>query len=95
VSLRLFVCRDVYESDQRLRSLRGDLALMYLVELDTHCGNVSVQPIPMHIRRFRLEHASAADARLLCYLLCHLGRRFGTKARLKENNSLTLEWRLE
>jgi hypothetical protein len=46
----------------------------------------------MHMRRFRLEHVSVADARLLCDLLSHLGRRFGTKALLKENNSLTLEW---
>jgi len=66
---------------------------MYLIELDSRSGQlVSVQLVPMHMCRFRLEHVSAADARLLCDLLSHLGRRFGTKARLNENNTLTLEW---
>jgi len=94
--LILYGCGDFlndYEGISGYEDFRGDLTLMYLVELDSRSGQlVSVQLVPMHMRRFRLERVSASDARLLCELLCHLGRQFGTKARLKENNSLTLEW---
>jgi poly-gamma-glutamate capsule biosynthesis protein CapA/YwtB (metallophosphatase superfamily) len=94
--LILYGCGDLltdYEGISGYESFRGDLALMYLVDLDASSGQlVSVQLIPMHMRRFRLEHVSGADARLLGDLLCHLGGQFGTKARLKEDNRLTLEW---
>jgi poly-gamma-glutamate capsule biosynthesis protein CapA/YwtB (metallophosphatase superfamily) len=94
--LILYGCGDFltdYEGISGYEDFRGDLAMMYLVELDSRSGQlVSVQLVPMHMRRFRLEHVSAADARFLCDQLCHIGKRFGTKALLKENNSLTLEW---
>src|SRR5438874_4646077 len=94
--LILYGCGDFltdYEGISGYEDFRNDLALMYLVELDSRCGQlVSVQLVPMQMRRFRLEHVSAADACLLCDLLCQLGKQFGTKARLKENNGLTLEW---
>src|SRR5213080_1890574 len=94
--LILYGCGDFltdYEGISGYEDFRGDLALTYFVELDSRSGQlVSVQLVPMHMCRFRLEHVSAADARLLCDLLSHLGRRFGTKARLNENNTLTLEW---
>jgi poly-gamma-glutamate capsule biosynthesis protein CapA/YwtB (metallophosphatase superfamily) len=94
--LILYGCGDFitdYEGISGYEDFRGDLALMYLVELDSRSGQlVSIQLVPMHMRRFRLERVSAADARLLCDLLCHLGRQFGTNAHLTENNSLTLEW---
>ena len=47
----------------------------------------------MRMRRFRLEHASATDANLLCNLLNRLGAPFGTKTRVIENKYLALEWR--
>ncbi len=94
--LILYGCGDFltdYEGISGYEDFRGDLALMYLVELDSRFGQlVSVQLVPMHTRRFRLERVSATDARLLCELLSHLGRQFGTKAHLQENKSLTLEW---
>src|SRR6059058_2971546 len=94
--LILYGCGDFltdYEGISGYEDFRNDLALMYLVELDSRCGQlVSVQLVPMQMRRFQLEHVSAADACLLCDLLCQLGKQFGTKARLKENNGLTLEW---
>jgi poly-gamma-glutamate capsule biosynthesis protein CapA/YwtB (metallophosphatase superfamily) len=94
--LILYGCGDFltdYEGITGCEGFRNDLALMYFVELDSRRGQLlSVQLVPMHMRRFQLEYVSAADARLLCDLLCHLGRQFGTKAHLKGNNSLTLEW---
>jgi poly-gamma-glutamate capsule biosynthesis protein CapA/YwtB (metallophosphatase superfamily) len=71
----------------------GDLALMYLVELDSRSGKlITARLVPMQMRRFQLQRASAADAKWLCNLLNELGERFGTTLRLEEDNSLTLEW---
>ena len=73
---------------------RGDLALMYLVELDSPSGKlITARLVPMQMRRFRLERASASDAKWLCNLLNELGQRFGTASKLGEDHSLMLEWR--
>jgi len=73
---------------------RGDLALMYLVELDSDSGElIAARLVPMQMRRFRLERASAADARWLCDLLNKLGAKFNTRVKLRSDNSLKLEWR--
>ena len=72
---------------------RGDLALMYLVELNSDSGElIAARLVPMQMRRFRLQRALAADARWLCDLLNELGKPFGTALRLQEDNSLTLGW---
>jgi poly-gamma-glutamate synthesis protein (capsule biosynthesis protein) len=72
---------------------RGDLALMYLVELDSDSGElIAARLVPMQMRRFRLERASAADARWLCDLLNKLGAKFNTRVKLQNDNSLKLEW---
>ena len=95
--LILYGCGDFltdYEGISGYEDFRGDLALMYLVELDSRGGQlVSLQLVPMHMRRFRLEHTSAADARSLCNLLNALGAPFGIHARLAGDNSMVLEWR--
>jgi poly-gamma-glutamate synthesis protein (capsule biosynthesis protein) len=52
---------------------------------------INAQLVPMQMRRFRLERASAADTKWLCNLLNELGKPFGTALRLQEDNSL-LEW---
>src|SRR5438105_4266609 len=70
----------------------GDLALMYLVELHSRSGELmSVRLVPMRMRRFRLEHASAADANLLCDLLNRLGAPFGTEVQLANEKGITLK----
>jgi poly-gamma-glutamate synthesis protein (capsule biosynthesis protein) len=72
---------------------RGDLALMDLVELDSDSGElIAARLVPMQMRRFRLERASAADARWLCDLLNKLGAKFNTRVKLQNDNSLKLEW---
>jgi poly-gamma-glutamate synthesis protein (capsule biosynthesis protein) len=94
--LILYGCGDFltdYEGISGYETFRGDLALMYLVELDSDSGELIVaRLVPMRMRRFRLERAYAADARWLCNLLNELGKRFGTGARSEEDNSLMLEW---
>jgi poly-gamma-glutamate capsule biosynthesis protein CapA/YwtB (metallophosphatase superfamily) len=93
--LILYGCGDFltdYEGISGHETFRGDLALMYLVELDSDSGElIAARLVPMQMRRFRLERASAADAKWLCDLLNKLGKPFGTALRLQEDNSL-LEW---
>jgi poly-gamma-glutamate capsule biosynthesis protein CapA/YwtB (metallophosphatase superfamily) len=95
--LILYGCGDFltdYEGISGYEAFRGDLALMYLIELDSGSGElIAVRLVPMQMRRFRLERASAADAKWLCNQLNELGKRFGTASRLEEDNSLLLEWR--
>ena len=94
--LILYGCGDFitdYEGISGYEMFRGDLALMYFVEMDPNsAGLITVRLVPMQMRRFRLECAAAADAKWLCNLLNQLGERFGTTLRFEEDNSLTLEW---
>jgi poly-gamma-glutamate synthesis protein (capsule biosynthesis protein) len=85
-----------YEGITGYETFRGDLALMYLVELDQNTGElIAARLLPMQMRRFRLQRASASDAEWLCNLLNKLGAHFGTAATLQEDSSLLLEWRPE
>ena len=94
--LILYGCGDFltdYEGISGYEMFRGDLALMYLIEIDSHNGElITARLVPMRMRRFRLEHASASDAEWLCKLLNELGAQFSTGARLEKARSLTLEW---
>src|SRR4029077_9935884 len=94
--LILYGCGDFitdYEGICGYEAFRGDLALMYLVELESTTGEViNTRLVPMQMRRFRLERASASDTKWLCDLLNELGKSFDTRARWEENNSLSLEW---
>jgi poly-gamma-glutamate capsule biosynthesis protein CapA/YwtB (metallophosphatase superfamily) len=80
-----------YEGISGYEEFRGDLALMYFVELDSQTGQlVSARLVPVQMCRFRLERSSAADAHLLCDLLNEFGKQFGTSARLKNDKSIML-----
>jgi poly-gamma-glutamate capsule biosynthesis protein CapA/YwtB (metallophosphatase superfamily) len=95
--LILYGCGDFltdYEGISGYEAFRGDLALMYLIELDSDCGElINGRLVAMQMRRLRLERASAADAKWLCNLLNEFGKRFGTASRLEEDGSFSLEWR--
>jgi poly-gamma-glutamate capsule biosynthesis protein CapA/YwtB (metallophosphatase superfamily) len=94
--LILYGCGDFltdYEGISGYEMFRGDLALMYLIELDSLNGElISARLVPMRMRQFRLERASAADAKWLCNRLNELSVQFSTGARLEKDNSSTLEW---
>jgi poly-gamma-glutamate synthesis protein (capsule biosynthesis protein) len=94
--LILYGCGDFltdYEGIKGYETFRGDLALMYLVELDSDSGElIAARLVPMQMRRFRLERASVADSRWLCDLLNKLGAKFNTRVKLQSDNSLELEW---
>ena len=93
--LILYGCGDFitdYEGISGYEAFRGDLALMHFVEVDSTNGKlIAARLVPMKMRRFRLERASAADAKWLCNLLNEMGKPFKTALRLQEDKSL-LEW---
>jgi poly-gamma-glutamate capsule biosynthesis protein CapA/YwtB (metallophosphatase superfamily) len=97
--LILYGCGDFvtdYEGISGYEAFRGDLALMYLIELDSCNGElIGVRLVPMQMRRFRLERASTGDAEWLCDRLNQLGKQFATQTRLDNDDSLTLHWQAE
>ena len=94
--LILYGCGDFlsdYEGISGYEMLRGDLGLIYLVELDSRNGQLmSASLVPMQMRRFRLERASATDTEWLCTLLNRLGTPFRTRVELAEDNRMRLKW---
>jgi poly-gamma-glutamate capsule biosynthesis protein CapA/YwtB (metallophosphatase superfamily) len=94
--LILYGCGDFltdYEGISGYEVFRGDLALMYLVELDS-CSSelITARLVPMSMRQFRLQHVSVSDAEWLCDCLNQLGKPFNTAARLEKDTNLMLEW---
>src|SRR5437016_8692763 len=93
--LILYGCGDFltdYEGISGYETLRGDLGLIYLVDLDSRNGQLaSASLVPMQMRRFRLERAPAADSEWLSNLL----KKLGTAVRLEKESSLTHEWQPE
>jgi poly-gamma-glutamate synthesis protein (capsule biosynthesis protein) len=94
--LILYGCGDFlndYEGISGHESYRGDLALMYFVDVDPRTGRlVDLYMIPMHIRRFRLNRASGDDASWLKDILNREGKKLGTGVELEADNMLTLRW---
>jgi poly-gamma-glutamate capsule biosynthesis protein CapA/YwtB (metallophosphatase superfamily) len=94
--LILYGCGDFltdYEGISGYEKFRGDLALMYLIEVDSQRGQlVSAQFVPLQMRRFRLERTSIADAGWLCHLLNRVGAPFGTQVRLDADDRMALKW---
>jgi poly-gamma-glutamate synthesis protein (capsule biosynthesis protein) len=96
--LILYGCGDFltdYEGISGYERFRGDLALMYLIDFNQDTGQlISAGLVPVQMRRFRLERASAADAKWLCNLLNELGKRFGTSTRMNhDDGNLILAWK--
>jgi len=94
--LILYGCGDFltdYEGIRGYETFRGDLALMYLVELDSDSGElIAGRLVPMQMRRFRLQRAFAPDAKWVCNLLNEIAKQFGTASRLEQDNTLRLCW---
>ncbi|UCH75320.1 MAG: CapA family protein [Rhodospirillales bacterium] len=94
--LILYGCGDFlndYEGIRGYEGYRDDLVLMYLPTVRRADGRLErLTMMPFQIRKFRLARAVPADAAWLSDLLTREGRRFGTRARLDADDSLTLEW---
>ena len=82
-----------YEGIGGYESFRGDLSLMYFVTLSPATGRLaSLRMIPTMMKKFRVNHASRADAEWLGRTLNREGKRFGTNVVSKEDNVLELRW---
>lgn len=60
----LYGCGDFvndYEGIGGYEDFRGDIAMMYFVDIDSHSGHVRCQLVPMQIRNFRLKRAPPED----------------------------------
>lgn len=79
----LYGCGDViddYEGIGGHESFRSDLRLLYLTRTDrASAALVSLQLIPLRVRRMRLERASQTDAEWLRTTIEHTSRRFGIR----------------
>ncbi|MGZ4964030.1 MAG: CapA family protein, partial [Limisphaerales bacterium] len=90
--LILYGCGDLltdYEGIQGYEPFRGDLAFLYLPELDPGNGQLrSLQLIPVQTRRFQLHHTSPEDSNYLQSLMNDLCAGFAPKFELTCDNHL-------
>src|SRR5437762_4321322 len=97
--LILYGCGDFltdYEGISGYEMFRGDLTLMYLVELaPTNDKLITARLVPMQMRQFRLERAFDSDARWVCSLFNQLAERLGTVTNFDDDGSLRVEFRSE
>ncbi len=93
--LALYGCGDFlndYEGISGHESYRGDLALMYFVDLDATGDLLQLRLVPLHMRRFRLERASTADAEWLAQTLDRESAPFGVRVRRQTDDALSASW---
>jgi len=88
----LYGCGDLindYEGIGGHESFRGDLSLLYLTRTDPVGGElVSLQMIPLQVRRMRLERASQTDAEWLRATLERTSRQFGIRVAARPDDLL-------
>ena len=82
-----------YEGISGYEAFRNDLGLMYFAGVDPSTGKlIQLQMTPTHVKRFRVNRASKKDVLWLRDVLNREGKRFGTQAKLNEDDTLTLGW---
>lgn len=95
--LILYGCDDLlndYEGIRGHEKYRGDLSLLYFLDLDPHGGELRrLGMTPLRIRRFRLCRAAPADAEWLRTTLDRESRRFGAGVELDADGRLVAHWR--
>jgi poly-gamma-glutamate capsule biosynthesis protein CapA/YwtB (metallophosphatase superfamily) len=95
--LILYGCGDFlndYEGIRGYEEFLDDLTLMYFAEVDLVSGDlVSLEMVPLQIRRFQLAPASSEDTEWLLWTLDRECRRFGARMNLEPDGRLTLSWR--
>jgi poly-gamma-glutamate synthesis protein (capsule biosynthesis protein) len=92
----LYGCGDFlndYEGIGGYEYYRSNLGLMYFPSMDPSSGKlVELQMAPTQIKYFKVNRASRDDALWLAQTLNREGKKLGTRAKLDENNRLTLLW---
>jgi poly-gamma-glutamate synthesis protein (capsule biosynthesis protein) len=94
--LILYGCGDFlndYEGISGYEEFLDDLTLMYFADVDLMSGDlVSLEMVPLRIRRFQLAPASSEDTEWLLWTLDHECRRFGARMNLGADGRLALAW---
>lgn len=94
--LILYGCGDLlndYEGIHGHEAFRGDLTLMYFIDLDRADGRLrGLTMCPMRIAGFRLNRVDDADAQWLRRLLHRIAEPFHTGAELTRTGRLRLIW---
>jgi poly-gamma-glutamate capsule biosynthesis protein CapA/YwtB (metallophosphatase superfamily) len=92
--LIIYGCGDFlndYEGIHGYEEFRGDLALMYLAELEPRSGRLAgLEMVPLQMRQFRLHHASDRDALWLAETLHREGAALDTRVARRDDNVLVL-----
>ncbi len=92
--LILYGCGDFindYEGITGHEAYHDDLRPIYLASVVADTGGlVQLRMVPMRARRFRLEHASAEDARWLQHTLDRVSRPFGARVEVDAEGDLVL-----
>jgi poly-gamma-glutamate capsule biosynthesis protein CapA/YwtB (metallophosphatase superfamily) len=82
-----------YEGISGYEEFRGDLTLMYFVRMAPLTEKlVSLEMVPMQIRRFQLQRASELDAQWLRDTLNRECKKFNHRVELTEDNTLRVSW---
>lgn len=93
----LYGCGDFlndYEGIGGREAYRAELTLAYFATVDVASGRLlGLAATPLRMRRFRLERATASDARWLAATLDRECRRLGTRIVLEAGGALALQWR--
>lgn len=90
----LYGCGDFlndYEGIRGYEAYRGDLSLMYFLDVEPGSGKLlRLLMVPMRMRRFRLERAAAADTRWLRERLDRESSSFGCRVEAAADGALEL-----
>ena len=93
--LILYGCGDFitdYEGIAGHEEYRGDLSVMFFPKLDLETGDLlSLQLVPMQMRRFKLNHASRRDSQWLCDTINRICRPFQLRVTLNSDHTLVLQ----
>ena len=81
-----------YEGISGHEEYRNELSLMYFAELNENGNLLSLEMIPMRIKKFKLHRAKEREAVWLRNLLKREGSKFGTSVKMDSDRSLWLEW---
>jgi len=82
-----------YEGIGGYEQFRGDLSLMYFVQMDPATGTLAgVRMTPTRMKRFAVHRASRTDAQWLQDMLNWEGKRFGTQVDMEDDATLVLRW---
>jgi poly-gamma-glutamate capsule biosynthesis protein CapA/YwtB (metallophosphatase superfamily) len=82
-----------YEGIAGHEQYRGDLSLMYFVDLDVESREVvELTLVPLHLERFALHRAAAADLGWIRDMLTHEGAALGTRAEPLPDYRLSVRW---